>query len=787
MGLLRIGIYAGALLFSFGEMGFLTEALNLLIALTLAVVFVVLERPRDLRQLPLRRWIAGVLLVGVAAVLARANPFGRALALMVLASALVATAEEDEPRRGEIALLVPATLFFLVFDLARLHLPHLWWLINTAVLGFSGAAGRLIGQDYALSATMTGFSVLVFAACWGFSRLIWGGRRSARDFPVFLGLLAVTNGLVQILLTPLAMGIQRWAPDLDFLLFNSQVIHLVAVLAPIAWYGRRTAGNVALSGSLRYRFSPLVLAAGLLLALGLTLAPRPGPGGGRVIILDQGYLNWEVPVFGRYGERSGGMFGRLPAFLEAQGYEVDKARGPLTPKILSDARALVIINHMEFFGPEEKRVIWDYVARGGSLLILGDHTGVKGIRGPFNDLLEPVRIRFKFDSGTFWAQGWRDALELLPHPIHHDVILSEDIQIWVGASLDFSPPAEPVIVGKYGFSDLGDAANLERSYLGDRVYNPGEQLGDICLVAAAPYGQGRVLVFGDTSPFQNGALVTAWAFAQRVFQWLTGPPDRSSWLLHMALVVAAAILILLAKPALSRDVHAWSILALGLVLGTHATDRLSTPPPLPRIDLPKALVDISHVERIDQLTWYDDCVGGLELSLGRNGYCAMMMRDFSEPLILDSRLLIVIAPAKPFTRGERATIESFVTSGGILILSTGYEEKDASEALFDLFGVSIGNVPLAHFDIEVYGQTVHFPESWPLDVSDPNTTTVARHPEYPDPIMVFVPRGKGGALIIGDSQFLLNHNLESLEEWKLGNILFLKELFERLKAGEFQR
>jgi len=322
MGLLRIIIFAGALLFSFGEMGFLTEALNLLAALTLAVLFVVLDRPRHMSRVPLRRLVAGILLAGVAVVLALGNPYWRALALMVLASALVVVADERESRRGEIALLVPAVFLYLIVDLARLHLPHLWWLINTVAMGFSGAAGALIGQDYCMSATMSGSKALIFAACWGTSRLIWGAQRRNWDFPVFIGLLILTNGLVQILLTPLAMVIQRWAPGLDFLLFNSQVIHLLAVLAPIAWYRHRTAGEIALSGSLRVRTAPLALAAGLVVAFGLTLAPTPGPGGGKVIILDQGYLNWDVPVFGRYGERSGGMFGRLPGFLEAQGYEV---------------------------------------------------------------------------------------------------------------------------------------------------------------------------------------------------------------------------------------------------------------------------------------------------------------------------------------------------------------------------------------------------------------------------------------------------------------------------------
>jgi hypothetical protein len=39
-------------------------------------------------------------------------------------------------------------------------------------------------------------------------------------------------------------------------------------------------------------------------------------------------------------------------------------------------------------------------------------------------------------------------------------------------------------------------------------------------------------------------------------------------------------------------------------------------------------------------------------------------------------------------------------------------------------------------------------------------------------------------LVIGDSQFLLNSNLEGLDDWHLGNIMFLRELFERLKSRD---
>jgi len=788
MSLLGIGVFFAALLFSLGEMGFLTRSINLLIAFTLAVIFLSIHLPRRWGRVGAVRLIAGGVLLVAAALLGQGSDLLRLLGFAALAAAVLTVLEKDDPRRPEVGVLLPAVFLFSVFYLAHRHVPHLWWLSNAAALEFSRAVGRVIGQDYAMSATASGFRVAGLAACWGVGRFVWVKPRRWSDLGILVLLLVAVSAVVQMLLTPLALIVQHWAGRLDFLLFNWQVLYLAALLVPIAWYRRRgPVDDPARAWRLAPLAHPVALVAGAVLAFALTLAPRGGPGSGRVLIYDEGFLNWEVPVFGRYGERSGGMFGRLPGFIDAQGYEAVKVPKPLTPEALSDARVLILINVMEFFDAAEKQAIWDFVAGGGSLLVLGDHTGVKGIRGPFNDLLEPVAIEFEFDSATFWAQGWRDALELLPHPINRDILVSEDIQIWVGASLGFSPPGRPVIVGKYGYSDIGDAANLDRSYLGDRRHNPGEQMGDICLAAEAPYGRGRVLVFGDTSPFQNGALVTSWGFVQRTLQWLTDPPSSSRIHLKILALAVAVVLALLARRGLRVSPYAWGTLALGLVLGFQATDRLAEPPPVPKIDLPKALVDLSHGERFDQLTWYDDCVGGLELNLARNGYCPMLMRAFSDRLVRESEVLVLIAPARPFGSGEMDAILDFVRGGGILILSTGYEEKDRSEALLGLFGARIQNVPLAHFETQAFGQKLRFAEAWPLTLERPESIPIAGHPGYPDPVMVFVPEGEGGALLIGDSQFLLNSNLESLEEWNVDNIMFLHTLFERLTSGGLGR
>jgi len=70
LGLMGMAIFAAALLFSLGEMGFLTEALNLLTAFTLTLVFLLISRPRGWRGIARRRLAAGVALLILAAALA---------------------------------------------------------------------------------------------------------------------------------------------------------------------------------------------------------------------------------------------------------------------------------------------------------------------------------------------------------------------------------------------------------------------------------------------------------------------------------------------------------------------------------------------------------------------------------------------------------------------------------------------------------------------------------------------------------------------------------------------
>ena len=47
-------------------------------------------------------------------------------------------------------------------------------------------------------------------------------------------------------------------------------------------------------------------------------------------------------------------------------------------------------------------------------------------------------------------------------------------------------------------------------------------------------------------------------------------------------------------------------------------------------------------------------------------------------------------------------------------------------------------------------------------------------------LMVFQPYGAGGLLVVSDSEFLLDENVESIYDYWPGNIIFLKHIIDEV-------
>ncbi len=500
--------------------------------------------------------------------------------------------------------------------------------------------------------------------------------------------------------------------------------------------------------------------------------PRVQP---RVLLYDDGTLDWSVPQYGRYGGMAGGMFGLLGPFLER--HHCQAARGPLKAGALENADVLVVFNLMRKFPAEEKRRIWDFVARGGSLLAVGDHTGTTEIREPFNDLLAPVNIGFNFDCAMPRRMVWAEGLECFQHYTTCGLDWAADAQISVGASLSVGWPAWPLVVGPHGFSDKGDLQNRANGYLGDRQCSNDERLGDVVLVATARHQRGKVLVFGDTTSFQNGALPLSADFVCAIFEWLSLKEPR--WGKGLSLLLSAAAVAVFWVRLGTRA--SWSAAWIGLfacfvagyevsvLAGRHCSR------PLPAASVGgEALIDCSHLSRCSPDLWMPDGLGGLAQNLMRKHYLPVVTRRFSPQWLRQSRLVFLVAPARAFRAAERSAYEAFVREGGSLFICAGYEEAPACRDLLQRFGLRLRNLPLGPIGPETNSAKIHFLNAWPVTSDPAGTEVLCQRGEYPLIVCRHCQRGK--VFLAGDSRFFLNRNLEMAESFNLENIQFLQKL-----------
>jgi hypothetical protein len=202
-------------------------------------------------------------------------------------------------------------------------------------------------------------------------------------------------------------------------------------------------------------------------------------------------------------------------------------------------------------------------------------------------------------------------------------------------------------------------------------------------------------------------------------------------------------------------------------------------------------IDASHNERFTIDSFTETSLNGLNLNLQRNNLLPILLREFSQRKIMASDILIFNAPTKAFTPEEVTVLQSYMTTGGVVILATGYDDKDASLPLLKAFDVDIGSTPLGpvpyvESNLSLYQNEPRFVDSWPVMFKENQTISYYNFTwgNLTFHLVVFIKHGDGGLLVISDSQYLLDKNIESIYDYWPGNILFLKYLLDELRTTE---
>gem|GEM_PF-3276476 len=565
-------------------------------------------------------------------------------------------------------------------------------------------------------------------------------------------------------------------------LLQALAITLVAILVA------RVGANVRLPA----RFLRHVLVCGVLVTLLLVVQPvvrgrplrrtgnAPGlvdgvdgrAGSGRqplsIGLYSKGLLDWNAPTAGALGLLRSGMFGLFRKSLDryARGHggavvEVDS----LSRSMLSGLGIMVFINPTRRLTDSEKSVLSGFVQAGGGLLVLGDHTDIGGSRQPLNGILEFTSMEINFDSAISMRERWRGCLELRQHAVTRGLGDHIDTQMGTGASLRICRPAYPIMIGRYAYSDRGDYRNGGRgAYMGNCRPDAGEALGDIVLVAGEEVGLGKVLVFGDTSPFQNGAHFLSQRLIANAVRWVS--PGRVSR-------CAAA-------GGMTVGWRAFGRTGGGRVAGSHGGTGIR-----PFDDV--AVIDFSMNPSASRALFTERSLGGLANCFYRAGITPVPAYDASG-WTRDAAYMIMISPTRRPGVRDVIWLADYVRSGGRLVLAKGYTCPELCAPLLKEFGFEIEPIPLGRGDMP---HLIKHKDAWPHRYSGPPDTAVyATAFNHPTVTTRYV--GKGSFTFISDGRLLLDGNLESESVVIPENVAFFTFLLGRLRgtvvgSGEHRR
>lgn len=768
--------------------------------------------------------------LGIALVASQAAVVGGMAVVLVIASLAYAA---DGTARRTLAVGAWAAFALAIWRLACIAFPVVW----LAADAMGRATGLLFGQPLSIGATMAGLDFLVLmAALFGVWLIQQTPPRRGRAI-VATAAIIVGHGVYLFVLShwidwadalPVAPPpgdpdiISRyvpppwhWAEALQALLPWNLPLLAAAIHCSIAAVMLRRANWRATENAAQdlpatkraqlpawLRFAPIAVA--LLLPMAAMLCgSRSDLPGKKIVAYERGYLNWDKPAQDRFGRRATGLYGMLPTLVASLGGEFQRSP-ELGATDLEDADVLVLIHPTDRWGehPERLEAIWNFVCDGGSLLVLAEPSVLQedGAASSFSELLDSTAIQVRVDTAIPATAAWRHCLQPLPHPAVAGIDEARNgFALAQTSSLRIAWPARPLLTARWGFSDPGSDAMLTGVWRIDQ----GERLGDLVLAAEQRIGRGTVVVLGDTSSLTNEFAADSYPLVARLFGYLASPSGNPQSLPRQALamlLLVALVGLLAWRPGLIQLGGAALAIAVGILIVAAIHHNAAGVVPA-SVAVPVALIDASHLEAFDDNHWSDDGIAGLKLTLVRNGYLPVLARKLTSERLARASLLLSVAPSRPFSASEQQAIGEFVDRGGSLIVMAGAERAGAVNPLLSQYGLRVPPSPLpataaeweplpmgnfsALYASEGSQEKVVFHAGWPIEVRAGQAQTLVQGFDG-QPVVAESRAGSGRVVVIGDSEFAMNKNLEDPEgrenETSQLNARFWQWLLDRIQG-----
>lgn len=336
-----------ALVFLDGELGPVSFTLRRATALAVLALIAAFRMSRS-GGWRVAGWAAGIAAV---AIVARGPSVPIALVGFIMAiTAIEIEGGSRSPDPQVVVGLVPACLSYVALRFLVDLVPQAGMIAETVARGADEYVNRVRGSEDYLSFTALGGPAVVLAVFF----LLWSWR-GAGGIGRVVAAVAIPLGwfaLLPVVTPEVSAGpIAAFSRGAYHGVFWLVVAGVVGAVGPAGRVGRSAPGTGGDSpratpspafrapapqggegiGQTRRNSSSArripVMAAGLAAALaGVCLVGAPvigPPAGASIRVHNFGGLDWDRPVFGQFGAFSGGMFGLLPVYCRAEGYDFD--------------------------------------------------------------------------------------------------------------------------------------------------------------------------------------------------------------------------------------------------------------------------------------------------------------------------------------------------------------------------------------------------------------------------------------------------------------------------------
>ncbi len=492
---------------------------------------------------------------------------------------------------------------------------------------------------------------------------------------------------------------------------------------------------------------------------------------GRIVFYSRGGLDWRTPSYEHTGPWDGGMFGLLPAYLAADGFHTSFADDQAAlAQALSEADVVVLINCDEEWSPEHRASIRRFMESDGRLLVLGDHTDVFGLMTGLNTLLADYGVLYRFDSAYHAVDSWQRCAFPVPGSMYDATTFP--LVHGIGASLETRWPARPLVSGRHAFSDVGDRQNVMGSFLGNYALDEAEHFGGVALIASAC--EGRMLVYGDTTAFQNSALSESWLRHVRpVFERLSSKRSLDGGRVLLVAYGIALVLVLALGPRVVTGLLVGASAGSFLVSSLHVGPYVRATSAHALIDLRDAALHGHYEARVNDY-------GPLLSHLRRSGLLPVVVQEDADTSDAAPALWIVFAPlATPSAERVRERL-SFVSQGGALLLVGGGDSAAGAYVAPLGFspGVALGEFPPRR-GVDDDPLLPRFRRAWSIRNERGNAVDVLCSARGYD-AAIGMSSGVGRLAWVADSLYFSHVNIEGLWGSHPGNMQWTRSLLEYL-------